>query len=81
MFLLGGLEEKGGPIFSTRVLLYIDEIDSTKNCRKDRLAVYTRCQKWKGFKVLRSFPNFFLFAVPECVICFATLPAPVSLKL
>ena len=58
MFLLGGLEEQGSPIFSTRVLLYIDEIDSTKNCRKNRLAVYTRCQKWKSFRVLRSFPNF-----------------------
>ena len=81
MFVLGGRKETGSPICEPRVFLYIDEIDGTKNCCNNRLAAYTRCQKWEDFKVLRSFPNLFSFAVPECVTCFATLPAPVSLKL
>jgi hypothetical protein len=41
MFLLPGLKYKGNAMLSISILLYFDEIDSTKNCGLHLPAVYT----------------------------------------
>ena len=72
MFLLPGLKYKGNAMLSISILLYFDEIDSTKNCGLHLPAVYTMCHKRKGLTVLGSFPKS-CFQSPGFVVCLASV--------
>ena len=72
MFLLPGLKYKGNAMLSISILLYFDEIDSTKNCGLHLPAVYTMCHKRKGLTVLGSFPKS-CFQSLGFVVCLASV--------